>query len=183
MATASKLLIYEDWLQMPTPEGGRDEVVNGEYRFKAAPHFPHALIVDEFTAQLHTGVDRKKVQVLSSSFGLVIRKEPLTCRQPDLAIYWKERLVIEDGNVFSAPDLVIEVISPSETRRRKEEKMEDYASIGTPEVWLVSPQGQTIEVRILRAGKLERTGIVADGVLEPRRLPGVSIRVADIWPE
>jgi Uma2 family endonuclease len=168
---------------MPTPGGGRDEVVNGEYRFMAAPHFPGALVVDEFTAQFHARVDRKKIQVLSSSFGLLIRKEPLTCRQPDLAIYWKERLAVEDGNVFSAPDLVIQVISPSETRRRKEEKMEDYASIGVPEAWLVSPEAQMIEVRILREGKLERTRIAADGVLEPGRFPGVSIRLADLWPE
>jgi len=71
--------------------------------------------------------------------------------------------VIEDGYHVAAPDLIIEVLSPSENRRRKEEKMDDYASIGVPEAWLFSPEAESIEVRLLRDGKLERTAIVVDG--------------------
>jgi Uma2 family endonuclease len=184
MATASKLLTYEEWLQMPAPEYGRDEVVKGEYRLiMPAPHSPHPVIINELTFLFHASIDRTKVRVLSSWFGLVICKEPPTFCSPDIALYWKERIVIEKGNFVSAPDLIVEVLSPSENRRRKEEKMEDYASIGTPEAWLVSPEAQTIEVRILRNGKLERTGIAADGTLEPTRFPGVSIPVTEIWPD
>ena len=61
--------------------------------------------------------------------------------------------------------------------------MEDYASIGVPEAWLFSPQAESVEVRLLRDGKLERTGIVVDGEVRPTRFPGVSIHVPDIWPK
>jgi Uma2 family endonuclease len=92
-------------------------------------------------------------------------------------------MVIEDGLYCSPPGLIIEILSPSENRRRKEEKMEDYASIGVPEAWLFSPQAESIEVRLLRNGKLERTAILVDGELRPIRFPDISIRVPDIWPK
>lgn len=182
MATASKLLTYEEWLQMPTVEDGTDEVVKGEYRFMPPTHYPHAEIIEELTAEFILGVDRKKVRVLGSNFGLLISREPLTCRSPDLALYWKERDRIEDGLHVAAPDLIVEILSPSENRRRKEEKMEDYASIGVPEAWIASPQAESVEVRLLRAGKLERTAILVDGIVQPTRFPGVSIEINSIWP-
>src|SRR5215813_774159 len=110
MATASKLLTYEEWLQMPPVEDGTDEVVKGEYRFMPPTHYPHAEIIDETTALFHGQVDRKKVRVLGSNFGLMISREPLTCRSPDFALYWKERDVIEDGYHCAPPDLIIEVL-------------------------------------------------------------------------
>ena len=183
MPTAAKLLTYEEWLQMPTVEDGTDEVVKGEYRFMAPTHYPHADVIEELTAQFMVQVDRKKVKVLGSNFGLMISREPLTCRSPDLALYWKERDRIEDGLRCGAPDLIIEILSPSENRRRKEEKMEDYASIGVPEAWVFSPEAESIEVRLLQGGRLTRSAILAEGVLRPTRFPGVSIQVETIWPD
>jgi Uma2 family endonuclease len=183
MPTASKLLTYEEWLQMPTVEDGTDEVVKGEFRFMPPAHYPHAEIIDELTAQFIVQVDRKKIRVLGSNFGLMISREPLTCRSPDLALYWKERDRIEDGLHYAAPDLIIEVLSPSENRRRKEEKMEDYASIEVPEVWIVSPQAESVEVRLLNAGKLTRSAILVEGLLQPVRFPGIGIQVETIWPD
>jgi Uma2 family endonuclease len=91
-------------------------------------------------------------------------------------------MVIRDGVHWSAPDLIVEVLSPSENRRRKESKLTDYARIGVPEVWIVSPEGQTVEVRLLKNSKLVAEKVVLDGMLEPARFPGVSIPVAEIWP-
>jgi len=182
MATASKLLTYEEWLQMPTVEDGTDEVVKGEYRFTPPTHYPHVDIIEELTAQFMQQVDRKEVRVFSSNFGLLITREPLTCRSPDMALYWRSRDRVEDGLRVAAPDLIIEVLSPSENRRRKEEKLEDYASIGVPEAWVLSPQAESVEIRLLRDGKLERTEILVTGTLRPTRFPGVSIEVESIWP-
>ena len=183
MPTASKLITYEEWLLMPTVEDGTDEVVKGEYRFMPPTHYPHAEIIEELTAQFMMQVDRKKVRVLSSNFGLMISREPLTCRSPDLVLYWKERDLIEDGLHVAAPDLIVEILSPSENRRRKEAKMEDYASIGVPEAWIFSPEAESVEVRPLSAGKLTRSAILVEGVLQPARFPGVGIQVETIWPD
>ena len=113
----------------------------------------------------------------------MITREPLTCRTPDLIMFWRDKMVIQDGLYWSAPGLIVEVISPSETKRRKEEKLEDYATIGVPEAWLFSPQAQSVEIRQLSSGKLQRTDIRVDGNLEPSQFPGVSVPLAGLWPE
>ena len=146
-------------------------------------HYPHADIIQLIIEQLVAQVDRKKVRILGSNFGLMITRDPLTCRSPDLAVFWQDKRVIVDGLDWSPPDLIIEVISPSETKRRKEEKMADYALIGVPEAWLVSPEAQSVEVRLLADGKLNTTGVFVGGSLQPTRFPGVSISIPEIWPE
>ena len=183
MAIASKLLTYEEWLQMPTVEDGTDEVVKGELRFMPPTRQPHAEIISRLVNRLALQLSESKALILGSNFGLLISREPLTCRSPDMGIYWRETMVVNDGLNCSAPDLIIEVLSPSENRRRKEEKMGDYESIGVPEVWIVSPEMESVEVRILSSGKLERAAIQVDGQLMPTRFPGVSVEVKSIWPE
>ena len=144
--------------------------------------YPHAEIIQNIIDQLIGQVDRKQVGLLGSNLGLLIGREPLTCRSPDLILFWRNRMIIQDGLYCSAPELVVEILSPSENRQRKEEKLTDYASIGVPEVWLCSAEAQSVEIRRLNQGKLERTSIVVDGTIQPFNFPGVSIQVTEIWP-
>jgi len=182
MATASKLLTYEEWLRLPPVEDGTDEVVKGELRFMPPTRYPHAEIISRLIRRMGPQLNEERVAILGSNFGLLISREPLTCRSPDMGIYSRETMVVEDGLYCSAPDLIVEVLSPSENRRRKEEKLEDYESIGVPEVWILSAEAESVEVRVLSGGKLERVAIQVDGQLHPTRFPGVSIEVKDIWP-
>jgi Uma2 family endonuclease len=73
-------------------------------------------------------------------------------------------MIEQDGYIHSAPQLVIEVLSPSETRKEVVEKLRDYESIGVEEVWLVSPEARTVEVLGLQNGRLERLSLLAVGV-------------------
>src|SRR5258708_7204037 len=134
MSTVARLLTYEDWLRMPPVADGTDEVVKGELRFMPPTQHPHAEIIQRLILRLIRQTDENEVSILGSNFGLLINREPLTCRSPDLAMYWRDRISVQDGLYCSAPDLIVEVLSPSEIRRRKEEKIGDYPSIGVPEV-------------------------------------------------
>src|SRR6185295_15571088 len=100
-------------------------------------------------------------------FGLIIRRQPLNSRVPDLAVFIKSTIVERDGYIHSAPQLVVEVLCPANTRREREEKLADYASLGVPEVWVVAPEGRTVEVLLLDNGVLRRSQILADGLLTP----------------
>lgn len=183
MATVPRLLTYEEWLKLPPVEDGTDEVVKGELRFMPPNRYPHAAIIRRLIRRLERQVEEGRVEILGSDFGLMITRDPLTCRSPDLALYWRENIVIQDGLYWSPPDLVVEVLSPSETKRRKEEKLDDYAAIGVPKVWLISPEAQTVEIRTLQDGHFQRTAILADETLHPSRFPDVSVAVAELWPE
>jgi len=184
MATLPKTgtVTYEEWLQMPAVNA-KEEVVNGEIRIVPPNKLPHANIVDNLTALFHKQLDRSVTLLYASTFGLVIRREPLTCRTPDMVLFERSTMVVEDGFVHSAPQFGIEVLSPSERRPEITEKLRDYESIGTAEVWLVSPEAATVEVLVLDDGELRRSAIVAEGVLQPKHFPAVQIDIAEIWPD
>ena len=85
MATIPKVLTYEEWLKLPEAEGV-EEVVNGEVRRTAPGHWNHTRIIEGLARQLRAQLNQDTVYVVTSVFGLVIRREPLTTRVPDLAV-------------------------------------------------------------------------------------------------
>jgi Uma2 family endonuclease len=118
-----------------------------------------------------------------STFGLVIHGDPLTTRVPDIAVFVRSQVVEQDGYIHSAPELIVEVLSPANTRPERESKLKDYESLGVPEVWVVSPEARTCEVLLLKDGRLQTTAILREGQLQPSRLAGVAIDITAIWPK
>jgi Uma2 family endonuclease len=118
-----------------------------------------------------------------ATFGLVIRKEPLTARVPDMAVFIRSNVVEQDGYIHSAPELVVEVLSAN-TRSERAQKLQDYESLGVAEVWVVSPEAQTVEVLRLNAdGCQATTSLLREGQLKPARFPQASVDIAAIWPK
>ena len=181
MATTPKVVTYEEWLRMPVVEG-REEVVNGEIRKMPPNKSPHPYVIQKLTSQFVLSVNEEEVQIFGSTFGLVIRKDPLTCREPDLALFRRDRMVEQDGYFHSPPELVIEGLSPSDTRAELEERLRDYEEIGVPEVWVMSPEARTVEVLQLVEGKLRTVNVLMHGRLSPLHFPEAAIDVDSIWP-
>ena len=75
------------------------------------------------------------------------------------------------------------MLSPANTRREREEKLQDYAELGVPEVWVVSPEALTVEVLYSKTANSARPAILADGILKPRHFPDVQVDIAEIWPD
>ena len=72
---------------------------------------------------------------------VIVRQEPLRVRQPDLLFVSNENSGILGDRIEGGPDLVVEILSPSNNRVDVDSKLEDYAQIGVRECWIVSPQG------------------------------------------
>jgi Uma2 family endonuclease len=101
-----------------------------------------------------------------------------------LAVFHADQIVEHDGYIHSAPELVVEVLSPANTRSERAEKLKDYESLGVPEVWVVSPEAQTVEVLLLNQDRLLVTSsLLRDGQLKPTRFPEASVDIAAIWPK
>jgi Uma2 family endonuclease len=175
------LVTYEEWLEMPESEG-REEVVNGEIIPMPPARKLHMAVLRRLVRALTQQLDEAHYEVNFGSYGLVIRRNPLTCREPDIAVFDRSSVDGDDGYYHSAPHLAIEILSPSETRRRTEAKLRDYESIGVPEVWILSPEGATVEVLYLENDRLVTARVLVDGILRPRALPDVAIDVESIWP-
>jgi len=178
----SGVVTYEEWLRMPEVQDAIEEVVNGEITIMPPNKLNHAVVVQKLFSALAAQLDQRHFLVVVANFGLIISKSPLTSRVPDLAVFDLSTLVEQDGYIHSAPQLAVEVLSPANTRREREEKLNDYAAIGTPEVWVISPEAKTVEILVLEDARLHRSAILAEGVLKPVRFPGVEINIADIWP-
>ena len=181
MAATPKLLTYEEWLKLPESEG-IEEVVNGEIRKMPPNKWNHAWVVEQLARRLRAQLDPDKIYVVTSVFGLVIRHDPLTTRVPDLAVFMANQIVEQDGYIHSAPDLIVEVLSPGNTRSERTEKLRDYESLGVPEVWVLSPEAQTLEVLRLQEGRLSTIAILREGAIAPLRFPEAPIDIAAIWP-
>jgi Uma2 family endonuclease len=176
MATNSKMLTYEEWLRLPEVEGV-EEVVNGEIVKMPPNKIVHAYTVESLADLLKAKLDRRTVLVIVTTFGLVIRREPLATRVPDIAVFVRSNIVEQDGYIHSAPELVVEVLSPANTRSERADKLQDYESLGVPEVWVVSPEAQTVEVLLLQDGRLVTTSLLRQGQLNPTHFPDVAVDI------
>src|SRR5438067_7203877 len=142
-----------------------EEVVNGEIRIVPAPTWNHSEIVQNTYDQIRPQVEKDKVRMSVSKFDLIIRRQPLTARQPDFVMFLRETIIERDGRIHSPPQFIGEVLSPANTRREREEKLADYAALGVPEVWILSPEARSIAVLRLKNGRYNRIGIFAEGAL------------------
>ncbi len=179
----AKTVTYEEWLRMPIVDDGIEEVIDGVIHIMPPAKWKHSLVVERLSDALKDQLDRRKVLVVTSQFGLIIRKKPLTTRVPDLAVFDIGTIVERDGYVHSAPQLVVEVRSAGNPRREREEKLANYASLGVPEVWAINPGPRTIDVWYLEEGQYRCQATVSEGLLKPRLFPSVQIDIAGIWPD
>ncbi len=87
-----------------------------------------------------------------------MRLWPGKIREPDILFVAREHSDRIGEQAYGPPDLVVEVLSPGTRRTDRLEKMVEYARAGVREYWIVDPDGQTVEVFVLREGAFELLG-------------------------
>jgi Uma2 family endonuclease len=182
MLTITKLVTYADWLRMPLAEDVVQEVVNGEIITTPPPKAKRAGMMETLGDILTEQVDPNNVLVRVGMSGLVISEDPLVMRIPDLALFRKSAVVEKNGYIRSAPELIVEVLSPGNSRHERAEKLMDYQSLGAPEVWVVSPEALTFEVLLLKNGALATASVMREGILRPIHFHEVAVNIASVWP-
>ena len=166
---------------MPVVDDQTEEVVDGEIRLTPPPKWKHAMIADAIARRLILQLDRSRFMVVTASFGLIVRTSPLTSRVPDVTVFERSSIAERDGYIHSPPSLIAEVLSPEFRPHERKEKIADYASLGVPEFWVISPEDRTVEVLHLESRAYRRFGLFSEGVLASRAFPGVQISIAQIW--
>src|SRR5690606_33018553 len=121
-------------------------------------------------------------RVFLAPLDIVIRRDPLRTRQPDVMFISNARRYIIGRQVIEGgPDLVIEILSPTNTRRELEEKLHDYQRIGVRETWIVSPEARIVEVLQLSPERIERSGLYGLGdAIVSAVLPELALTVDDL---
>lgn len=148
--------------ELETLPSGREryELVRGELITMTPAGFDHGAIVVNVTLALGQHVRANELGiVLGSETGFRLASDPDTIRAPDVAFVRRDRLPASGrpaGYWAGAPDLAVEVLSPSDTVFEVEDKVANWLTAGAASVWVVNPKSRTVTVH--------REGV------EPRRL-------------
>lgn len=186
MSTPTKLITYEDSLTMP--ENRFEEIVHGESRIMPPPNQKHVDLIEALSDILKAQLDPREYRVTSSGAGLGIERIPLTYRIPDLMVFRQEarrqdraRTAGNDPYIWTAPELVVECLSPSNRKGSIKELLADYARIAVPEVWLLDPEPPQFTSYRYESGALCEWQTTDSGVVTPLLLPEVTVNLADLW--
>ena len=136
----------EDLLTLAGDEN-RYELVRGELLMTAPAGPRHGKFAARLVLAIGNHVEAQDLgQVYTAEPGFQLEAEPLTIRAPDVAFVQRSRIPEGEPAGFwpLAPDLVVEIISPSETARDIHEKVNDYLQAGTRLIWLVYPDNKTV---------------------------------------
>ncbi len=181
---AEQKTITADALYQKPPEERRGELVKGVFVKMSPAGHTHGriaatilILIGQFVRQT-----REMGQLYTAETGFLLSREPDTVRAPDAAFVTAERAAqqaSELGFFDGAPDLAVEVISPSETVESVEAKLIDYLEAGTQIVWLVYPRTQTIMV--YRSLTDAEVLTIIDDLKGGDLLPGFSAPVKEIF--
>ncbi len=151
-APAHLRLTYDDYCRIPSEQ--RYELIGGGLRMVPSPSVFHQTVCGNLMAAFWRWAEERGLGVFYfSPIDVVLSDHDVV--QPDILFVAKERRgIIREKNIKGAPDLVVEVISPSAGNRDRFGKRGLYARYGVRELWLVDLKDQSVEVAVLRDGEL-----------------------------
>lgn len=181
--TPYKRLTYADYCQIPD-DGKRHEIIDGIHYVSPAPRYIHQQIIVNLAGILNTWVKAQKSGiVLVAPFDVLLSDFDIV--QPDVLFISNEnRGILNEKNATGAPDIAIEVLSPSNPNHDRELKFGRYERFGVKEYWIIDPQTENVSVYCLIQGHYQKSFSLLneqDDTLTSTLLPGIEIRLNDIF--
>lgn len=180
MVTTAKKLTYADYEKMPA-DGFRHEIIAGEEFMTPPPNTDHQAVVSRLDRLLGNFADGTKLgRVYVAPTAVVLSDNDVV--EPDVLFISEARVsIITRKNIQGAPDLVIEILSPSTASQDKGPKLTLYDRGGVREYWIVDVDAKTLEVH--EFGSPRRTRVYEAGQsFQSELLPGLTLRLDDIFP-
>ena len=180
--TPQAKLTYQDYLDSPETKA-RYNVIDGELIIAGSSTRSHQTISGNVYRPVQRYVSEHGLgHVWYAPLDVIVRQEPLRVRQPDLLFVSNENSGILSDRIDGGPDLVVEILSPSNSRVDIDIKLADYAQIGVRECWIVSPQARTVEALGLEGSQYSRLSLSGRGdIVESRVLSGFHLPVSQIF--
>jgi Uma2 family endonuclease len=151
MSTATpRLITAEEFARMPNPpDGSKQELVRGEIVTMPPPGFRHGTTQVNAAFMLKTYAKTVRPGHVTVESGVITETGPDTVRGPDVSYWSYERMPKDDAPVVYAniaPDVVVEVRSPSNTDEKITKKVREYFAGGARLVWIADPEDRTVTV-------------------------------------
>ena len=140
-------LTYDDYALIPN-DGMRHEIIDGRHYMNAAPNPRHQTVSRRIQFQLYEQIELKGLgQVFNAPIDLQLSEIDVV--QPDIVVVQKENHIITTTRIRGVPDLVIEILSPSNRKYDQELKKRLYEQHGIPEYWIVDPEKCCLDQNLL----------------------------------
>jgi len=182
MTIETQLMTAEELARLPD-DSFRYELVRGELRKMSPAGEQHGLIVIRFTWRLAQYVETQHLgAVYGAETGFILSTGPDTVRAPDVAFVRQARIdeqPVGEGFRRGAPDLAVEVISPSDSYTEVEEKVIEWLDGGTQMLIIIDPRKRTVFVHRPRQKSVALTE--ADQLIADPVVPGWTVPVRDLF--
>ncbi|MBI2917877.1 MAG: Uma2 family endonuclease [Chloroflexi bacterium] len=146
--SAQKTLVTADELVRISAQGQRCELIEGAVVEMAPTGVNHGLVANRIAVALTNYAESRGLgAVLVGETGFLLRQDPDTVRAPDVAFVAKERLPMGPsgaGYFEGAPDIAVEVVSPSDYASQVQAKTQAWLDAGARLVWVVYPESRTV---------------------------------------
>ncbi len=171
---------YADLQRMPE-DGNRYELYDGELHVVPSPLPIHQVVALRLYEQLTAFARPAGAAVFVAPFDIVLSEFNVV--QPDVIYFSAEsaRRINLREHVRFAPDLAIEVLSPSTSRNDRGRKRDLMATHGVPEYWIVDPDSHQIELSVLREGTYGTPQIVGGGRCLSATVAGLEIDLVELF--
>ena len=170
---------YNDYLLLP--EGDRRELIDGDFYVVPSPNVRHQIVSANLGVILREHVRRNRLgEVLFAPMDVVLSPENVV--QPDILFISNERRgIITEANISGAPDLVVEVLSPSTADRDRQLKLRLYSRFGVGEYWIVDPDERSVQVMVLGDPGEPSAVAYSSGSVSTPLIPGLNVALEEIF--
>jgi len=161
----------------------RWELIDGSaYLMSPSPSWKHQGISGNLHRQLANYLNDKSCKVFAAPFDVRLNADTddNTVVQPDLVIIC-DKTKLDDKGCNGAPDMVIEILSPSTTSRDTVKKFRLYQKSGVREYWIVDPDSKTVSVHLLENGRYITTAYDEEDTAPVNVLEGCEINLPDVF--
>ena len=166
----------------------RYEIIDGDLFCMNAPLRIHQKISFDLGRKLADLLEKRGCEVYLAPFDVRLsetknEKEIINVVQPDISVICDKNKLDEKG-CFGAPDLIVEVVSPSSASRDYVKKRRLYEKFGVKEYWIINPEQRFLQIQKLEGNKYVTTDSYASEEVVPSSIfPELQIDLSEIFPE
>lgn len=171
---------YSSW-----DDGNRYELIGGTAYMMSAPSVMHQSISMEFSRQLAAFLVGKPCKVFASPFDVCLSAmgdDDDTVVQPDIVVVC-DGSKLDSKRCNGAPDMIIEIISPSTSRHDRIVKLNRYLQAGVREYWIADPDDKAVTVHTLDNGRYIISAYEGTETVSVEVLDGCKITLTDVFTE